>query len=275
MARAVVGGLRSMGDDEAAAARAAYEVARKKHEAESKLYQALMRGAAENEKRAAIAAAVVTGGSLASMADKVIGSTNSAFADQGSAYRMAADKYQALVEERARKIKEALEKAAQFVTSFKWPSVPKPPAGLADAVASLGYADNLGSASMQFASPFAPAVGAFAADGLPDYTSATGQMRAYAAATGSLLDLFGDTRSLRLSTMQERALTLNFNFSSLTAALSAPMMMLEQVANMVWENARFERETALINRETAELLNGGTRKGSWEMARNPEKRKRT
>lgn len=79
-------------------------------------------------------------------------------------------------------------------------------------------------------------------------------MRAYAAATGSLLDLFGDTRSLRLTSTQERALTLNVSFTGFGTALAAPISLLDRVANSMWESARFERETASLNRETAELL---------------------
>lgn len=255
VARLVSGGLTDMGDDEKAAAERAYLLTRQAHALQSLLYRQLMGSEADDERRAAIAAAVTTGGGLSSMASDIIGSTNTAFKNQGTAFTDRAGDYRDLIKTQSDKVKAALDAAAKIISDFKFPPLPKPPSAASAANSAFGFAGDLTSTSVDLP----PTLGAFAADGLPDYSGVTSQTRAYAAATSSLFDLFdGSKRSLSLTTTQERALNLDITFTGFTAALSAPISLLERVADQMWETVRYDRETAALNRETAELWRENT-----------------
>jgi chromosome segregation ATPase len=249
----VSGGLGDMGDDVVDAARKAYEAERAKHEAESRLYQNLMGTEANKEKAAAIAAAVTTGGGLSSMADKVNTATGTAFTNMGNKFETEVGGFIRKIDGQKDDLKAALDAIAKIIKDFDYPALPPPPAVPRAAVnAAFGGlpGGDLTSTSVDLPST----LGAYAADSLPDYSGATSQTRAYAAATSSLFDLFdGSKRSLSFTATQERALNLNVSFTGFTAALSEPIGLLDRAANLFWESVRYQRETALIDRETAEL----------------------
>jgi hypothetical protein len=272
-ARIVSAALGVMGTDQASAAQRAYETARQKYDAESKLFRALMGSASGLEKVAAIAAGTTISNGFSSMANAVVSSTQSAFAKQTSTYKTEVGKFVDAIGDQEDAIRRALDAVASLIKNFKYPALPKPPA-VPQAAANAAFGGLPGGDLTSTSVDLPASVGAFAADSLPDYTAATSQARAYAAATTSLFDLFdGSKRSLSFTATQERALNLNVSFTGFTAALSAPIGLLERVADRMWETARFERETALINRETALQLANGRATTGRDLARNPRPRK--
>ena len=94
--------------------------------------------------------------------------------------------------------------------------------------------------------------------------------RAFAAGE-NLFDSFATTA--RNLTANTAALSVGVNVTgNLGRMLALPIGILDRAANLMWETARFERETALINRETAQLLGKKTGASTAELARRPRKR---
>ncbi len=231
----------------------------------SREFRSIIDKASGVEKSALSSAVSTVTGALGKMRDDVIGKTNSTFSDQGDAYKTGMDKYIGIINDQETALQRALGRIADVIKNFKYPKLPTPPTP-----SSSGYA---GEAPVISPVDFMPSIGAFAADGfLPDYSYATSGALAYAAATTGLLDLFGPSRTLALSSKQERALSLNITFSGLKDSFAAPVAGMERASSLMMNAARLQFDAAERFAAAVEKMATNAAGSTLEWSRRPRRR---
>lgn len=280
--RDVAGGYKTFGSDAARAAAAAYEQTKREQDTKARALEAAIAAANNALRGEIVSGGGVIGGAFSSALGAVLPKLNTFFSSQGSAVKSGADTLGGSFDRARTTISSAMDRIKALISGFKWPALPPPPTipNVSTSRSASGYPGAIFEPPTHI-TPFSISgnLSAFAANGLPDpganYASATSSLRSYAAEASPLLDLFSMTgRSMRLTSVQERSLTLQIGGDSFVRSLGAPIAVLERSANLMWQTAQFERETAAINRETAALLRGGSGTSTLELARRPGKRDR-
>ena len=248
---------------------AEYNQLQNEHAAKSRAYQSAISQASGQEKGALASGASAVIGQLGTYGSSITSKTNSEFGGLIRSYVSNSDKYKSSISLQSDAIKRALDAAAKVVANFKFPALPAPPklpnlSGLNKISGDGGEHPHISPVSFD-----APSIGAYAADVLPDYTAATGQVQAYAAATGSLLDLFGDTRALSLNSTQQRELALTVNFSGLKDVFSAPAGLMDRASNLMMGAARLQFAAAERFAEAVENFGKKAGLSTYDLARTP------
>lgn len=251
---------------------AEYSKLQSDHAAKSRAYQSAIAQASGQEKSALASGASAVISQLGSYGSSIAGKTASEFGGLISSFTSNSSRYKSAIDTQSGAIKRALEAAGKAVSSFKFPALAAPPK-LPNLSGFTQFTADAPDHTVSSYSGFSPVTTAHAADGFgevssyaPTYASAT---RAFAAGE-SLFDQLGAyTQSLGAA---QSALNVSVNVTGdLGRSLALPIGLLDRAADLLWQTAKYERETALINRETVQKMGQKEGRSAFQMARKPRK----
>ena len=239
-----------------------YDKLKGEHDAKSRAYQAAIADASRKEQSELSASERAIASALSALSSQGTRSTDSAFGALTTSWNRESGKYVAAVGGIKTDMQRALDAVASIIKNFKFPAfpaIPKVPtvpgiSGSVHKVSASGY--------------LPPTARAYAAGEVPVPATPAAAYAAPPALTYDLSYLYAPQPE------QPGRNDASLKFSvDLTRQFQGPATLMGRAADLMWQTAKYERETAVMNRETAELWTRPSgRPSTFKNARRPTKR---